>query len=188
VRGPKRKDFSEKRYGMLLGMHYVRTDKYGRSVWLWLCDCGNKKEIIASAVKNKHTKSCGCLLKNAKRKRPENLIGKWFGYLYCFGIAQKKVKNKNTKKRWNYETVALCLCACGRTIVHRPAHLKQKTQETCGKCTIKEIPHRYAQYLLRSCTKKKSAVSEEAIQIKMRQLEFNALLHKLKKGVQKWPD
>lgn len=54
-------------------IEYKKGDKFGRLSFLqdtskektrkalWLCECGNKKEIIIQNVKRGKTKSCGCL-------------------------------------------------------------------------------------------------------------------------------
>jgi hypothetical protein len=34
---------------------------YNRAIW-WLCrcDCGNEKPVLGTALRSRHTKSCGC--------------------------------------------------------------------------------------------------------------------------------
>jgi hypothetical protein len=51
------------RYGRLTGVQFIRRDDYGRSIWLWSCDCGQTKEKRADQVRNGSTHSCGCLRK-----------------------------------------------------------------------------------------------------------------------------
>ncbi len=59
-----RKDIIGHRFGKLEVIEYSRThiqpSGQKKSVWLCLCDCGNKKEIFGSHLKNKDTISCGC--------------------------------------------------------------------------------------------------------------------------------
>jgi hypothetical protein len=57
-------DITGERYGRLVAIKYVRRgDDYGRSVWLFQCDCGRTKEIKADYVRTGGTRSCGCLLR-----------------------------------------------------------------------------------------------------------------------------
>ena len=58
-------DLTGIRYGRLVGVKRHSFDKHGRAIWLWRCDCGVEKAIQAYVVKNGHSKSCGCLLKEA---------------------------------------------------------------------------------------------------------------------------
>jgi hypothetical protein len=62
------------------------------AVWLWLCDCGCQKEILASSVSTRHTLSCGCLRRevtartktthgNARRKRHSREYRIWRGMI-----------------------------------------------------------------------------------------------------------
>ncbi len=37
-------------------------------VWLWKCDCGNEKEVLATNVKSGQVKSCGCFLSERMRE------------------------------------------------------------------------------------------------------------------------
>lgn len=40
----------------------------GNYKWLFICECGNKKEIPLSRVKKGDTKSCGCLISETSKK------------------------------------------------------------------------------------------------------------------------
>jgi len=52
------------RFGKLTVLERVGKSKRRYSLWLCLCDCGNKKYIQSSKLKNGTTKSCGCLRRN----------------------------------------------------------------------------------------------------------------------------
>lgn len=62
-------DISGNRYGYLIAIEQTRTEKPFKPVWLFKCDCGNKKEIRAEAVKSGLTVSCGCYNKKASSER-----------------------------------------------------------------------------------------------------------------------
>lgn len=58
-RNPNLKDHTGKRYNRLTGIRYVSTIKHN-ACWLWRCDCGNEKVIVAASVVSGHTTTCGC--------------------------------------------------------------------------------------------------------------------------------
>lgn len=58
----KTTDITGQRFGRLTAVKYAGVDEGGHIIWLWLCDCGNKKEIRIDNVKPGHIQSCGCLL------------------------------------------------------------------------------------------------------------------------------
>jgi hypothetical protein len=49
------------KYNCLTFLRFEKQNKHNSPMWLCLCDCGKEKIILASSVKNGHTKSCGCL-------------------------------------------------------------------------------------------------------------------------------
>lgn len=48
-------------FGRLTAIELIGASPKGHAVWLFACDCGVQKEIIASEVLKGSTKSCGCL-------------------------------------------------------------------------------------------------------------------------------
>jgi hypothetical protein len=42
---------------------YIDKNKYGQSLWLCKCSCGNNKIIVGNSLLKGNTKSCGCLRK-----------------------------------------------------------------------------------------------------------------------------
>lgn len=63
----KFEDLYGKRFGRLIVTAYM-----GNKRWLCRCECGNKSIVITQHLKSEHTKSCGCL--NAEsRKRTKNV-------------------------------------------------------------------------------------------------------------------
>lgn len=98
------------RFGRLLVTGREQNDKYGRSRWACLCDCGVAKVVGVGAIKNS-TKSCGCLRKETtlrmvrsperRRKNSERQKGekshRWKG-----GLTAKKtlIRNSAEYKNW----------------------------------------------------------------------------------------
>lgn len=56
------------RFGRLIVLEYIGKIK-GRHMVRCVCDCGKIKTYILSNIKNGHTKSCGCLIKDNKKPR-----------------------------------------------------------------------------------------------------------------------
>jgi hypothetical protein len=50
-----------KRFGKLIVLKFIDTDKYGHKEWLCNCDCGKQIIVRADSLKSKNTQSCGCL-------------------------------------------------------------------------------------------------------------------------------
>lgn len=60
--GPREKDITGQRFGLLVAVKRVRTTKTGHPVWRFKCDCGNYHEALKSniASPSSSTVSCGC--------------------------------------------------------------------------------------------------------------------------------
>lgn len=59
-----RYDLTGQRFGRLVAIKVVGTNKHRRAVWLCECDCGNMLEVSRSSLirkDGKGTRSCGCL-------------------------------------------------------------------------------------------------------------------------------
>jgi len=69
-------DITGRKYGRLTALRSVGKNKYGRTLWLCRCSCLEANEIVAVCgdLQSGHTKSCGCLQKEAiARSRQKNL-------------------------------------------------------------------------------------------------------------------
>lgn len=67
------RDLTNQRFGNLIIICKVGTNKYGYALWKCQCDCGNSCIVSSRELLNKETTSCGCL-KNSTR---EFYINKW---------------------------------------------------------------------------------------------------------------
>ena len=65
----KRFDLTGLRFGRLLvlGLSSKKCKENSRH-WSCLCDCGNEKVVLGKSLKNKSTRSCGCLRKETTSK------------------------------------------------------------------------------------------------------------------------
>ncbi len=62
-------DMSGLKYGRLTAAKRTGTSKHRKPIWLFNCDCGQKKEVIGEAVRSGLVLSCGCLNLEAARLR-----------------------------------------------------------------------------------------------------------------------
>jgi hypothetical protein len=80
-----------------------------RSKALYLCECGNSKEIDIQNVKRGHTSSCGCYAKEDKSNRAKHRLISH--PLYSIWIAVKnRCYNPNTKDWSNYGGRGVHVC------------------------------------------------------------------------------
>src|SRR5689334_14624212 len=96
----------------------------GRVMWQCRCDCGNLKDIDKFALHSGLTKSCGCKLLEAGRRRVIDITGKTFGRLTV--ISPTGDSNAGGKALWN------CLCDCGKPIIVTGKALRKGTTNSCG--------------------------------------------------------
>ena len=61
-------DLTNKKYGRLTVVKFVRKDKWYNSYWLCKCDCGNEVITPASSLRNGHSKSCGCYIRERSKE------------------------------------------------------------------------------------------------------------------------
>ncbi len=54
-------DLTRRRFGRLRVLGYAKSDKWGKSQWFTVCDCGKKTVKTGSNLRNGITKSCGCM-------------------------------------------------------------------------------------------------------------------------------
>lgn len=53
--------------GRLTAIARTGSDKHGKAVWSFSCECGGSKEAVASLVLRGHISSCGCFAREASR-------------------------------------------------------------------------------------------------------------------------
>lgn len=62
---PPRHNLTGKSFGRLTVVCLASTNRYG---WECLCICGSKTVVITASLRNGHTRSCGCLQREAVTK------------------------------------------------------------------------------------------------------------------------
>lgn len=127
-----------------IGKHYAR--------WLCRCECGKQVTVKGNSLKSGATRSCGCLLKEPRKKRQiketaaktktpprkntrEDLTGQTFGRLTVLGPAEDYVSpSRKRLPQW------LCRCECGKQVTVKGCHLKSGATKSCG-CLQKQVRH-----------------------------------------------
>lgn len=118
------------KFNRLTVIKRVENDKYYRTQWLCICDCGNEKYIIVTghSLKTGNTKSCGCYAHEYHTKIRVDITGQKFGRL----TAIKRMYVKDNCVYW------LCKCDCdGSENIYSLANLTSGNTKSCG-CYKKE--------------------------------------------------
>ncbi len=61
------KDLTGRRFGRLVAKRWAGVNKHRQSMWLCLCDCGEKVAVNANNLTGDKTKSCGCLYLDTRK-------------------------------------------------------------------------------------------------------------------------
>ena len=61
-------DWTGKKFGQLTVVRISGKDKWGKNLWLCICDCDNSTLLTSSQFTKGHTKSCGCLKKSGDNR------------------------------------------------------------------------------------------------------------------------
>jgi len=103
-------DLTGLKFGRLVAERYVGKNKYGQSLWLCKCDCGDYKLIITSQLNSGETNSCGCLRKElntthgytCNRNRPR--------IYHVWEMIKDRCNNPNNKQYKNYGGRGITIC------------------------------------------------------------------------------
>lgn len=118
-------DLTGQKFGMLTVLSRAES-RNGKTYWNCICDCGAKKIVGASELKQGNTKSCGC---NQHKQPFEDITGQKFGRLTAMYRVEGKGNGKNTY--WH------CICDCGNEAETTITKLRNGHTISCG-CYAKE--------------------------------------------------
>jgi hypothetical protein len=102
-------DLTGEKFGRWTVIEFAGIDKHENSLWKCRCCCKEQTEkvIVATVLKNKHSQSCGCILREQEHNhRWIDRTGQRWGRLTF--IESAKVKNLQYKMYW------LVRCRCGK--------------------------------------------------------------------------
>lgn len=96
------KDVTGVRFGRLTALKIVGKERPsgGSSVWLCRCDCGNETRVPRSKLSAGHTRSCGCLIDEARRAKAKHRMIDTAEY-QAWHKMRSRCKNP-TDKRYKY--------------------------------------------------------------------------------------
>lgn len=95
---PRFRDLSRKRFGRLFALERIALDKHKRSLWLCRCDCGKETLVDTSKLTQNHTRSCGCLQKEAARKNGKDSSKHGFSKHYLFNTWYQMIQRCYNKR------------------------------------------------------------------------------------------
>ncbi len=93
----RKDDLTGQRFGRLVAIAPAGQARRGRALWECRCDCGSMARVDISLLRNKHTRSCGCL----HRERAEQLnlshgqarVGKKLPVYNCWVAMHARCRN-----------------------------------------------------------------------------------------------
>lgn len=103
-------DITGQKFGRLRVIKEAGLNKYHSALWFCACDCGSFGVFVGSCLRSGHTKSCGCLFKELKRKKWSGGKNPNFGGLS--EETRKKLSRSKKGKRPSPETVLKRAAAC----------------------------------------------------------------------------
>lgn len=117
-------DLTGQRFGRLAVLERSLERPASRLRWLCQCDCGNMKIVSAKALRNRDTRSCGCLVRELASKRCSLVLdGQRFGR---WMVIKRAFDKPSLESRW------LCRCDCGNMKVVLGSSLSQGRSQSCG--------------------------------------------------------
>lgn len=120
----QQKNIIGQRFGRLVA---IEKDINKLSSIICQCDCGKITSVNRSNLILGKTRSCGCLQKESRYAKVDDLTGQRFGMLTVIN----RVENKGKQIRY------LCKCDCGNEKIFYSTNLKRGLSTSCG-CFRKE--------------------------------------------------
>jgi hypothetical protein len=111
-------DETGNRYGRLTVLEEAGRSCWRRALWLCRCDCGNEVVVSGTKLRSGAVKSCGCL-----RSHTVDELGNRYGRLV---VIEEAGRNRFRNTMW------LCQCDCGNTVVVKGVSLRKGEAKSCG--------------------------------------------------------
>lgn len=127
---PRFQDLTGKTFGRLTVVGFLGRPK-NQTYWHCKCTCGNETPVLAGSLTTGHTRSCGCLTREATAARCfQDLTGERFNRLIVLRYERKASNGKNSMWR--------CRCECGTESVVCGTELTSGRRKSCG-CYLREV-------------------------------------------------
>lgn len=131
------------RFGRLIVLRTIwKSKEYKKPMVECVCDCGKRVTLAKCDVQSMHTRSCGCLQREAAS---QGKIKDDTGLVSDSGVEILHKTRKNDKNQQLY----LCKCFCGNTFEELPARIKNNHVQSCG-CQIRSCKERFISNFLDS--------------------------------------
>lgn len=110
-------------FGYRTVIEFSHKDKKGRKFYNTQCKCGRYQQgVLLDGLKK--SKSCGCILKNKRKKEAEKIVGDVFGVLTVLELSSEKTKSGNY--------LYICKCDCNRIVTIPKQNLYRSEKPSCG--------------------------------------------------------
>lgn len=129
-----KKDITGQKFNKLTAVRYFEKGK-----WLFKCECGNEKALIAYQVKNSLVKSCGCS-RHDYSANINDLTGKKFGRWTVLQMGRKVVKRDAAGMLTGSNIYWHSRCDCGTEREVIGGSLTKGQSRSCG-CIELEKSH-----------------------------------------------
>lgn len=127
-------DLTGQRFGRLTVIKFVEIIKK-QYYWLCKCECGNKKNIHSSSLKNGNTKSCGCLQKKTVTTHGMSVNNRFYT---TWTSMKQRCLNKKCNKYYMYGGRQIKICDRWLTFESFKKDMYESYQNHVKKIGVKE--------------------------------------------------
>ena len=99
------------KFNFLTAVKFSHKNKWGNKFWLFKCDCGVEKVIVAKDIIAGHTKSCGCLRKKMLSKKNKTHGMRRTKIYNTWSLMKARCLNKNSPNYRYYGGRGITICA-----------------------------------------------------------------------------
>jgi hypothetical protein len=119
------KDITGLRFGKWTAIKPIKSNATGY-FWECICDCGTKREVVGSSLRQGKSKSCGCIITQDSKPKID-LTGKRIGRWLVIEPIKKYIES-SSQHMWYWR----CICDCGKLKEVSGSHLRNGNTKSCG--------------------------------------------------------
>lgn len=123
-------DLTNQRFGLLTAKEIVGKDKRGY-LWRCECECGGEKIVPAPYLRNRHTTSCGCIVKGIRDSSIKK--GDRWGRLEAVEFVRYELIGSQKRAVWLFQ------CDCGNVKEMAVNNVKFGNVRSCGCMAAEHI-------------------------------------------------